>query len=129
MSGKSVVLDTNVIVAHFRTKKGHEEAFGDLRLHLPHVVVAELFAGAFKSDRPDHNRGLVETFLRTATLLTPDLHTAEIYGKVWADLATDGRMIPQNDIWVAAAALQSGMPLVTNDAHFGNVDGLEIESL
>ncbi len=56
MSGKSVVLDTNIVVAHFRSKKQHDETFAKRELFLPHVAIAELFAGAFKSERPNHNR-------------------------------------------------------------------------
>ncbi len=126
MSGKSVVLDTNIVVAHFRSKAQHDETFAERELYLPHVAIAELFAGAFKSDRPDHNRALVETFLESATPLAANLRTAELYGRIWA-AAASGTMIPQNDIWIAATALQHCMPLATSDAHFERVDGLEVE--
>jgi len=127
MSGKGVVLDTNIVVAHFRSKARHDETFAERELYLPHVAIAELFAGAFKSNRPDHNRALVETFLESATPLPANLGTAELYGRIWADLAASGTMIPQNDIWIAATALQHGMPLATSDAHFERVAGLEVE--
>ena len=127
MSGKSVVLDTNIVVAHFRSKKQHDDALAERELFLPHVSIAELFAGAFKSDRPDHNRALVETFLDSVTPLAANLGTAELYGRIWADLAARGTMIPQNDIWIAATALQHGMPLATSDTHFERVDGLAVE--
>ena len=37
-------------------------------------------------------------------------------------------MIPTNDIWIAATAIQHGMKLVSNDAHFSNIAGLTVES-
>lgn len=126
MSG-SVVLDTSIVVAHFRSKEQYDKPLAERDLYLPHVAIAELFAGAFKSDRPDHNRALVETFLESATPLAANLATAELYGRIWADLASAGSMIPQNDIWIAATALQHDLPLATKDAHFENIDGLEVE--
>ena len=91
------------------------------------LVIAELFAGAFKSQRPEHNSSLVKTFLQCATPLAANLGTAQLYGRIWAKLTADETMIPQSDIWIAATALQNGMPLATSDAHFDKVDGLEIE--
>jgi tRNA(fMet)-specific endonuclease VapC len=35
-------------------------------------------------------------------------------------------MIPDNDIWVAAAALQAGVTLVSRDSHFSAVDNLSV---
>jgi tRNA(fMet)-specific endonuclease VapC len=35
-------------------------------------------------------------------------------------------MIPENDIWIAAVALECDMPLATLDAHFRRVEGLTV---
>jgi tRNA(fMet)-specific endonuclease VapC len=35
-------------------------------------------------------------------------------------------MIPQNDIWIAAAALQANVPLVTRDHHFRRISQLQL---
>ena len=56
-----------------------------------------------------------------------DARTAEIYGDLWAELARNGEMIPTNDIWIAAAAIQNGIPLVSNDEHLERIVGLEVE--
>jgi predicted nucleic acid-binding protein len=34
--------------------------------------------------------------------------------------------IPDNDVWIAALALQHGLRLFTKDNHFKEVDGLEL---
>jgi tRNA(fMet)-specific endonuclease VapC len=59
-------------------------------------------------------------------VLVPDESTPEIYGRISAQLAQSGTPIPQNDIWIAALALQSGLPLATADSHFRNVAGLTV---
>lgn len=38
-----------------------------------------------------------------------------------------GRPIPNNDIWLAAIAIQHDLTLVTRDAHFGEVDTLRVQ--
>jgi tRNA(fMet)-specific endonuclease VapC len=59
-------------------------------------------------------------------VLLPDEATPELYGRISAQLAQAGTPIPQNDIWIAALALQSDLPLATRDAHFSHVTGLQL---
>ena len=39
-------------------------------------------------------------------------------------LDTAGHAVPENDIWIAATALETGTRLLTRDAHFNFVGGL-----
>ena len=52
-------------------------------------------------------------------MLWADRTTAQHYGQLKADLRTLGRPLPENDIWIAALALQHNLVVVTRDAHFG----------
>jgi len=122
-----VALDTNVVVSHFRDADRFAQAMLNHRLHLPVTVVAELRSGANRSADPERHNRLIDRFLNAVTVLPSDLATAAMYGKIWAALATAGLTIPANDIWIAAAALQHGLPLVTQDAHFSKVPGLAVE--
>jgi tRNA(fMet)-specific endonuclease VapC len=63
--------------------------------------------------------------LQTTILLLPDRSTIERYGQVKAELAEMGRLIPDNDIWIAAMAHQFDLPLVTRDRHFAAVPALK----
>ncbi|MEO8377633.1 MAG: PIN domain-containing protein [Candidatus Sumerlaeota bacterium] len=49
-----------------------------------------------------------------------------MYGGLRFQLGKKGRPIPGNDVWIAGLALQHNLPLVTHDAHFLNVDGLDL---
>src|ERR1700676_5068160 len=115
--GKSVLLDTSVVVRHFRDGNA-------LVSHL--AAFAELYAGAFRSARPEKNLQQIQRFLEAVDVLLPDESTPELYGRISAQLAQAGTPIPQNDIWIAAIALQSGLPLATCDAHFQHVIGLTV---
>jgi len=125
--GKSVLLDTSVVVRHFRDGNAlaaHLAAFEEL--YLPQTALAELYAGAFRSARPEKNLEQIERFLEAVDVLLPDESTPKLYGRISAQLAQAGTPIPQNDIWIAAIALQSDLPLATCDAHFEQVEHLQI---
>jgi tRNA(fMet)-specific endonuclease VapC len=38
------------------------------------------------------------------------------------------RPIPENDLWIAAIAIQHGLTLATRDEHFNDVDDLKRET-
>lgn len=84
--------------------------------------------GAQKSGRPKENLGRIDEFAANNVVLSCDTQTARQYGRVKDALRREGRPIPENDIWIAAIALQHGLTLITNDAHFHEVKGLNAES-
>jgi tRNA(fMet)-specific endonuclease VapC len=97
----SVLLDTNVVVGYFRQDPDlHKkiDQVGDV--YLPLVVVGELFYGAYKSVHQTRMLAEVRAFLSGCILLQANEETAELYGQIKADLATTGKLIPQNDIWL-----------------------------
>ena len=61
-----------------------------------------------------------------ADVLMPDHETARYDGEIAAQLARDGSPIPQNDIWIAAIAIQNDLALVTRDNHFNEIEGLSL---
>ncbi|MDB4353943.1 type II toxin-antitoxin system VapC family toxin [Akkermansiaceae bacterium] len=128
MRGSLVALDTNVVVSHFRDPEAYSNAMLAHELYLPVTVIAELRGGAKRSRRPEYQDSLIDQFLDSVDVLYTDLETAKVYGDLWGELAAKGKMIPTNDIWIAASAIQHGLKLITNDAHFGYVAGLEHES-
>ena len=58
--------------------------------------------------------------------MLPDERTAHQYAQVYLALRSRGRPVPTNDLWIAALARQHRMPLLTFDAHFAAVPGLEL---
>ena len=59
-------------------------------------------------------------------MLNPDSATADHYGKLADKLERAGTKLADNDLWIAAMAIECQMPLVTRDAHFDRVEGLEV---
>jgi len=128
MTGKSVLLDTNIIIEHFKDESRYAANLVSFDYGVPRVVVGELYAGAFRSARPDHHKRKIDQFLRHGRVIEVDAETSYEYGKIWADLAGKGKLIPTNDMWIAALAIQRGLKLITNDKHFAHIDELEHES-
>lgn len=124
----SVLLDTTVVVDHLRGKNPSiaQKLKTIGALYLPLTALGELLYGAYNSVFQAKGLKQVEDFLRVCAVLEPDERTAHIYGRIKTDLARKGRPIPQNDIWIAAVALEHNLPLATRDPHFAQVSGLTV---
>ena len=123
------LLDTNVVIGMFAGDKAIEEKMQDrTNFILAPPVVGELYYGAQKSDRVAENLHRINTFVEDHIFLSCDLETAQWYGIIKDQLRRKGRPIPNNDIWIAAIAMQRGLILVTRDAHFDAVESLQTES-
>lgn len=127
MSG--LILDTNAYVAF---KRGRQPAVEILQLAekivIPVIVLGELLGGFAFGARETENRRELAAFLdaprvRAAAI---DATTAAWYGRVYANLRRLGRPIPTNDLWIAATALQNGLPVFSYDRHFEHVEGLAL---
>ena len=123
----NIVLDTNGYSAMANGSreiaKLLESADGIL---VPAVVVGELMYGFLKGSRcADNEAGLNQFLEQPGVSFQPVTRgIAERYGYVKAALKTKGTPIPENDIWIAATALETGSRLLSYDGHFDKVGGL-----
>jgi len=53
-----------------------------------------------------------------------DRETTSFYAEIIADLRQRGSLIPINDVWIAALALQHGLGVLSRDGHFDQVKNL-----
>jgi tRNA(fMet)-specific endonuclease VapC len=92
------------------------------------MTVAELFYGAEKSGFPEENHRLVERFLLAAPVLQTEERILKRFGKVKASLKRASNLMPDADIFIAAATLEKAEGLVTgNGRHFQRIEGLRLE--
>ena len=93
---------------------------------IPVAVFGELIFGFLNGTRFTENEAALSRFLQEDGVMlqpvTKDI--AERYGYVKAILKKNGTPIPENDIWIAATALETGTRLVSYDTDFDNVGGL-----
>jgi tRNA(fMet)-specific endonuclease VapC len=85
--------------------------------------------GVEKSQRPAQNKNALEAFLYPLGVVEFGYDAAVEYGKLRAYLQRQGTPIGTVDTFIAAHALQLGIPLVTNnEREFSRVPGLRIEN-
>ena len=125
MSGKAF-LDTNIVISVWQQQATLEKLlqhFGGLSISLH--VFGELHYGACKYHDKTARLIQIELLCDAVSVISPTIRTAQVYGEVKAELSRRGQIIPNNDVWIAAYAIQYGLPLITRDAHFCRVSGLE----
>lgn len=129
MAGR-VLLDTSAIVDLFAGDPAIQGALATAEeVFASSVALGELFYGAQRSSRPRANLYQVEAFASAVAVLACDLETARRYGRIKDRLRAKGRPLPENDIWIAATALQYDLTLVARDAHFEEIDDLDLLAL
>ncbi len=125
MSGR-YLLDTNIIIALFADEAIIKNNLTQANeVFIPSVVIGELCYGARKSGRTQANLVRVDELVANSAILGCDAETAQQYGEVKNKLSLKGRPLPENDVWIAALALQYDLILVTRDAHFQEVENLQ----
>lgn len=91
------------------------------------VAHGELLYGAKHSQRATQALANVQALVATMAVLDVDSLTAGLYSDIKQQLRTAGAPIPDNDMWIAATAMQAGLTLAARDAHFARVAGLSYE--
>jgi predicted nucleic acid-binding protein len=102
-----------------------------MTLGIPWVVRGEFWHAAV---RAGHDPAEVERFLSLGLPLDDASAVVPVYAQVAASLQEHHPDvypgIGQNDLWIAAVAVQAGLPLLTrNRRHFGKIDGLSLHVL
>lgn len=126
---KRILLDTN---AYVRFLRGDEKVMAYLAqadtVYMSVFVLGELFAGFKAGGKERNNKQILERFLLkpTVTVLEATTETADIFGLIMATLRKSGNLIPVNDVWIAAHALETGSILLTYDDHFTVIPGLRL---
>ncbi len=81
------------------------------------------FAEGFGSVHASPCAELLERF----EVVEMNQESADQYARITSGLRKSSQIIGANDLWIAAAALATEFPLVTNNAkHFSRVPGLKV---
>jgi tRNA(fMet)-specific endonuclease VapC len=93
------------------------------------ITFGELLYGANKSTQRAAALERLREFVDLLPALPMPEAAAEAYGAIRADLEATGRMIGNNDLWIAAHALASDLTLVSNNIQeFRRVHGLKLQN-
>ncbi|QIW16525.1 plasmid maintenance protein [Pasteurellaceae bacterium RH1A] len=126
------MLDTNIVIYVIKRRPLEiVEAFNRhaSRMCVSAITVSELYYGAEKSQFPERNLAVIEDFLSRLEILPYGAKASAHFGNIKADLASQGKIIGENDLHIAAHARSEGLVLVSNNLReFERVEGLRLEN-
>lgn len=128
-----LVIDTSALVALERSSGGWDEGWpGDEPAVVPAIVYAELLVGVHLADHPRRaaaRRAKIDALVSAVPVVPFGAGAAERWAELFSRLSRDGRLIPSNDLTVAATALELGFGVLVgprDETHFREVPGLRV---
>ena len=125
----ALILDTNALIRFLEHGQDYADVFSRFdRLLIPAIVEGEYRVGIDPATNAGRRRARALDLLLTSSAvdrLPVDHKMAMKYAEVFNQLKRQGNPIPQNDIWIAAAAIFLDATLCTNDRHFECVNQLK----
>ena len=128
----SFLLDTNTCSAFLKNPRALFSAFvqhlGNLATTT--IVLAELFAWAYRRDDPRPLIGSIENeLLRELKLLDFDHACAQRFGELRGAQLKQGAVVNPVDMMIVSVALQHDLTVVTHNVrHFQAIPGLRVEN-
>lgn len=127
------LLDTNICIYIQRARPASVlarfEALSAGDAAISAITWGELSVGAEKSTRRESVLHALQEFVSFVPVLPMPVDAGPHYGAIRAGLEREGRIIGNNDLWIAAHALASNLVLVTNnEREFIRVAGLTVEN-
>ena len=120
------IADTSVIIGLLRGDQVVKQQVEGRRFAITFTTLAELSLGVLKAGRPDAVWSRVQNVLRGRQMVLVSTLTPAIYARIYFDLEQRGEMIPINDIWIAAVAMEAKLPILARDEHFSRVRGVGV---
>ena len=122
-----IAIDTNRYSDQCRGEPKAVEIFRTAEhIYVPFVTLGELRGGFLCGTKSEENERVLLKFLgepRVDVLHTDD-QTTYHYARLFHHLRKQGKMIPTNDLWIAALCLQHNLVLCARDAHFDHLPQL-----
>lgn len=119
-----LLLDSSAYIA---VKKKHPEVITILsqtdEIWISPIVLGELRAGFLQGSKRERNEHELRMFLESprVSVLSIDDETSVRYAIIRVTLKKTGTPVAVNDIWIAANAMQHGLPVLTSDRDFQKI--------
>ncbi|MHC5745028.1 MAG: PIN domain-containing protein [Nostoc sp.] len=93
------------------------------------ITAAELYYGAYNSNRVSENLGNAEEFIQNLPVLPLTDPALRKYGELKAELRRIGQTIAEFDLLIASVAIAENYTLVTNNIrHYSRISNLQLEN-
>jgi tRNA(fMet)-specific endonuclease VapC len=120
------IADTSAVVGLLRRDPRVEQKVTGKTFAITFVTLAELSLGVLKSGKPDAAWSRIQDVLHGLRMFHVSTMIPAVYARVYFELERRGQMIPINDIWIAALAIEARLPILARDEHFSRVRGLSV---
>jgi tRNA(fMet)-specific endonuclease VapC len=121
-----VILDTNAVSALLSGDRALERLLSRRAIHeLPVIVIGEYRYGLQRSRARKILEPIFDTLIDNSVVLPVDGETTRAYATVREGLRKRGTPLPENDVWLAALALQHDLKIVSRDHHFKSVEDVQ----
>ena len=120
------IADTSAIIRLVRGDSQVEKKVQVKSFAITFVTLAELDVGILKAKQQVAAAQRCLEVLAGVQVIHGSGLTPALYARIYCDLEQRGVMIPINDIWIAALALESDLPILARDEHFSRVRGLSV---
>jgi predicted nucleic acid-binding protein len=132
-----VVLDSSIVITAERKSlpvpqliEAIQSAYGEIEVSLSPVTVAELVHGIYRARTPEgshRRREYIDELIKLLPLHPITLQTGYLVGQIEGQEAARGNVLPFNDLLIAAAAIEQGYAVLTqNPRHFEKIPGVLI---
>lgn len=132
-----VVLDSSTVITAERRGlsvvqliEAIQAAHGEIEISLSPVSLAELVHGIYRAKNPEvsqRRRAYIEEMADLVPVHPVTKQTAFLVGQIQGQEAAKGNVLPLNDLIIAAAAIEQGYAVLTeNQRHFHKIPGLTV---
>ena len=121
-----MILDTNAVSAWAEGLATVESALRSAnQLVVASVVLGEYYFGIRRTRHRARYEEWLRAYLPFSQIAAVTSATASECAEFRMELRRTGKPIPLNDVWIAALARQHSLPVLSNDAHFDVVPGVQ----
>ncbi len=126
------LLDTDTCIRWLRDRFSVREKVrevGSNQISICVVTVAELYYGAYNSNRVTENLTRAEQFIENLPVLPLTDSAVKRFGELKAELRRIGQPIAEFDLLIGSVALTDNYILVTNNTrHYARITRLQLEN-
>jgi len=134
---RGVILDSSIVIEAERQRldvarflKVVAQRIGESEAAMCAISVAELAHGVHRAETAERRlarRTFLDDLKATLAIYPITADTAELAGKIHAESARQGVVIPFDDLLIGACALERGYAIATrNHRHFQRIPGLKL---
>lgn len=126
------LLDTDICIYWLKGRKAVRNKInqvGQNEITICSITVAELYFGAYNSNKIEQNLITAETFIELLPVISLSNNTMKTFGTLKAQLRKAGTPVADFDLLIASVAITEDLILVTNNTrHYQRIIGLKLDN-